>query len=407
MTTTKHVLISGGGIAGPALAYWLHRHGFAATVVEKAPAPRDGGHAVDFRGEVHLSLLRSMGLLEGIERLRTGMGPMTYVDARGKRLVDSPADLFSGDVEILRGDLAGLLHERTKPFTEYVFGDSITSLTEDATGVHVTFERGAPRRFDLVVGADGIHSGVRRLVFGEEARFIKHLGLHYAIFTVPNYLGLDHAGRIYTTPGKLVSYYTARRNTEARAVFYFAAGELPHARRDTAAQRAVLREHFAGVGWESDELLRRMDQAPELFFDQIAQVKLDSWARGRVVLLGDAACCASPLSGMGTGLAMIGAYVLAGELAEAGGDHRTAFARYEAELREYAEGCQKSADGVSGFLVPKSRRMAWLLRQQQRLLPYLPGKKLIAKSVRKTAEAITLKPYAGKPVAPAGPRLVD
>ncbi|MFD9476420.1 FAD-dependent monooxygenase [Streptomyces nojiriensis] len=395
-TETKNisVLISGASVAGPALAHWLHRYGFTTTVVERAPALRDGGYAVDFRGEAHLSVLRGMGILEAVEQARTGMGSMAYVNKAGKPQAKLPADLFAGDVEILRGDLARILYEATAPHTEYVFGDSVTSLTEDAEGVTVSFERGAPRRFDLVIGADGMHSTTRRLAFGPQERFVRHLGVHCAIFTTANRLGLDHTGHAYRTAGRLVAMYSARHNTEAKAVFYFASPLLDLDRREVARQQAVLAEQFAGNGWESDRLLEDMRYAPDFYFDSVGQVRMDSWSRGRVALLGDAAYCPSSLSGMGTGLALVGAYVLAGELAAARGDHRGAFARYEAELREYAAGCQKMGDGVARLMVPGSRLTATLLNRYYKVMPYLPGKDMAARIARRTAENITLRDYS-------------
>lgn len=392
-TTNRSVLISGASVAGPVLAYWLHRHGFTPTIVERAPALRDGGYAVDFRGEAHLSILRRMGILDDIERARTGMGSMWYVNSAGKPLAKLPADLFAGDVEILRGDLARILYDATKEHTEYVFGDSITSLTEDADGVTVTFERGTPRRFDLVVGADGLHSTTRRLAFGPEEDYVRHLGLYCAIFTTANHLGLDHIGHAYRTANRLVAMYSARHNTEAKAVFYFGSPILDLDRRDVARQQAVLAEQFAGNGWQSDRLLRDMRLAPDFYFDSVGQVRMDAWTRGRVALVGDAAYCPSSLSGMGSGLALVGAYVLAGELAAAHGDHRVAFAAYEREMRAYAEGCQKMGDGVAKLMVPGSRFLASVLNRYYKVMPYLPGKNMAAKIARKTAENITLRDY--------------
>ncbi|MEZ0074762.1 FAD-dependent monooxygenase [Planotetraspora sp. GP83] len=391
--TNTNILISGASVAGPALAYWLRRHGFTPTVVERAPALRDGGYAVDFRGEAHLTVLERMGILDEVKRAATNMGAMSYVNEDGKQIASMPADLFSGDVEILRGDLARILYDATRDEVEYIFDDSITSISETADGVDVTFERGAPRRFDLVVGADGLHSNVRALAFGPESRFVKDLGLHCAIFTTANHLGLDHTGQAYSTPGKLVAMYSARKNTEAKAMFYFGSPSLAYDRRDVAQQKKILAEAFAGVGWETPRLLRDMRDASDFYFDSVSQVHMDRWSTGRVVLLGDAAYCASPLSGMGTGLAMVAAYVLAGELAEAGGDHRTAFARYEEAMRDYARGCQKQGEGVSKWMVPENRFIAWFMNTNFRLLPYVPWKGLIAKGVRKTASAITLKNY--------------
>ncbi|MFC4013116.1 FAD-dependent monooxygenase [Nonomuraea purpurea] len=388
-----NVLISGASVAGPALAYWLHRHGFTPTIVERAPALRDGGYAVDFRGRAHLSILRRMGILADVERAATGMGSMSYVNDAGKPLARMPADLFSGDIEILRGDLAGILFDATKEHTEYVFGDSITSLAEDEHGVSVTFERAAPRRFDLVIGADGLHSVTRRLAFGPEERFVRHLGVYCAIFTTANHLGLDHTGHVYRTADRLVSMYSARHNTEAKACFYFGSPVLGLDRKDVARQQAVLVEHFAGNGWQSDRLLHDMRFAPDFYFDSVGQVHMDGWSRGRVALVGDAAYCPSSLSGMGSGLALVGAYVLAGELAAAHGDHRVAFARYERELREYVAGCQKLGDGVAKIMMPSNRLLLAFLNRYYKLLPYLPGKNIPAIMGRRAAENITPRDY--------------
>ncbi|MFD0887832.1 FAD-dependent monooxygenase [Streptosporangium algeriense] len=389
-----NVLISGASVAGPALAYWLHRHGFKPTIVERAPALREGGHAVDFRGQAHLSILRRMGVLSELEAVRTDIASTWYVNSEGRRQARMPDDLFSGDVEILRGDLARVLYEASRDRAEYVFGDSITSLTEDGDGVNVTFERGAPRRFDLVIGADGLHSNTRRLTFGPEENYVKHLGVYCAIFTAGNHLGLDRTGHAYLTPGRLVAMYSTKHDTEARAVLYFASPPLERVRRNVERQRAVLTEHFAGNGWQSDRLLQDMHHAPDFYFDSVGQVRMDGWTRGRVALVGDAAYCPSSLSGMGSGLALVGAYVLAGELAAAHGDHRVAFARYEEAMREYAVGCQKMGDGVAGFMVPQSRLLATFLKQYYKVMPYMPGKKLMVAKTRKVAENIALHDYA-------------
>ncbi|GII56534.1 FAD-dependent oxidoreductase [Planotetraspora thailandica] len=387
------ILISGASIAGPALAYWLRRHGFTPTVVERAPALRDGGYAVDFRGDVHLTVLRRMGILAAIERERTHMGDMSYVNAAGKKIATIPAGMFSGDIEILRGDLARILYDATKDHAEYLFDDSITAMTEDDDGVQVTFERGAPRRFDLVVGADGLHSNVRALAFGPEHDYVEHLGLYTAIFTMDNHLGLDHTGRMYGLPGKVAALYSARHNTEAKVMFHFGSPPLTYDRSDVAQQKKIVARMFDGIGWETPRLLDAMWDAPDFYFDSVSQVHLDIWSRGRVALLGDAAYCPSPLSGMGTGLAMVGAYVLAGELAAAGADHSAGFAGYQQAMRHYVAGCQKAGQGVAKWMVPDNRLMTWFVNQNYRVMPYIPWKGLMVRSIRKTASAITLKPY--------------
>lgn len=395
-----NILISGAGVAGPALAHWLGRQGHSCTIVERSPGLRDGGHAVDFRGRAHLTVLRRMGIKEAVERHRTRAGASWIVDEHGREIAAMPEDLFAGDIEILRGDLVRILHEHA-PAAEYVHGDSIASITEDPGGVDVTFEKSPPRRFDLVVGADGLHSTVRALTFGPEERFLHHLGLYCAIFTVPNHLGLDRGARSYNTPGRIAAVYSGRDASEARAMFWFASPPLTYDRRDVAAQRRLLAAKFDGMGWEVPALLGLMDDAPDFYFDSAAQIVMDRWSRGRVVLLGDAAWCASPLSGMGTGLAMVGAYVFAGELAAAGGDHTAAFARYEQVMRGYVTGCQKSAHGTAEWMVPSSRLRMRLTTAGVRVMRYLPWTKLIARSIRKTAEAVSLKDYAFTP--PAGP----
>ncbi|PRY37462.1 FAD-dependent monooxygenase [Umezawaea tangerina] len=338
------VLISGAGIAGPALALWLGRAGCTVTVVEKAPAPRDGGQAVDFKGATHRAVLERMGILDDVRRLQTGGHDQTVVDADGRPLAVIPGEFTGGEIEIRRGDLSRLLHERTAEVCEYVFGDSVTSLTETADGVHATFERGAPRTFDLVVGADGIHSTVRGLAFGPEDDYVHHLGYHYAL--------TDLGGRaeepvVYNEPGRMA----AVGGPKATAFFVFAADRLDYDRYDAEQQKAVLRNAYRGAAWRLPELMSGVDGAAEVYVDSISRVEVDGYSRGRVVLLGDSAY-GNTLGGFGSGLAVVGAYVLAGELVEAAGDHRTAFRRYEEKFRPYAK---VSKNGNAGpFLAPRT-----------------------------------------------------
>ncbi|SDK16669.1 FAD-dependent monooxygenase [Streptomyces indicus] len=346
-----NILISGAGVAGQALAYWLHRHGHTATVVERAPRLRDGGFAVDFRGEA-LDVLDRMGLLGQVRALDTQMGDATMVDADGRPYATLPAVVYAGDLEILKGDLTRLLHEVTCDVAEYVFGDSVTRLEEQADGVRVEFERGAPRTFDLVVGADGLHSRTRALAFGPEERFLRHLGIYSAVFSLDNYLGLEHTGLLYSVPGKAANIFSARGNTEARAALHFASERFAYDRHDLAEQRRILARRFAGEGWEIPRLLREVAACEDLYFDANAQVEMESWSRGRITLLGDAGYCAAPTSGRGTSQALIGAYVLAGELAAAGGDHVRAFAAYEREMRGFVAEHQKAGrEGAEAFFM--------------------------------------------------------
>ncbi|MBJ6761178.1 FAD-dependent monooxygenase [Myxococcaceae bacterium JPH2] len=336
----KTVLISGASIAGPALAWWLRHHGFEPTVVEQAPAPRLGGQAIDIRG-VALQVIERMGLLAEAQRVRTRMKGMSVLDPDGnermrtEEMTFSAGQLDSADLEVLREDLTRMLLERTQPQVEYRFGDSITSLRQDARGVHVEFKHGPPRDFDLVVGADGLHSNVRRHAFGPESQFVRHLGTQLAIFRAENFLGLDQ-WQVWMRDGDAgFGIYPVRDNTELRITVGFGGGAQDTSLRDPEAQKQLVAERLAHLRWETPRILRAMWDAPDFYFDAMAQVHLEHWSSGRVALLGDAAWCASPLSGQGTSMALVGAYVLAEELARAQGDFTGAFRRYEERLRPF------------------------------------------------------------------------
>jgi 2-polyprenyl-6-methoxyphenol hydroxylase-like FAD-dependent oxidoreductase len=347
------VLISGASIAGPALAYWLGRFGFRPTVVEIAPEPRTGGNAVDFRGPLHLGLLRRMGVLADLEELRTGGTAMRFVDARGERLMEMPADFAGGDLEVLRGDLSRVL-AAAGPSTEYRFGDTITAMTETPDGVDVTFRSGLRRRFDLVIGADGVHSTVRRLAFGPEERFVRHLGYYVAGWDVPNEWELTRDLRAYNVPGRMISVAGDHRDPDRASAFAaFAAPKIDYDRHDPDAQRQILRDRFGDLGWLTPRLLAALDTAPDLYFDQVCRVDISPWHDGRIALVGDAASGAT-IGGQGNGTALVEAYALAGELALARGDHRVAFGRYQARVTKFAKRTQKGGDTTGRFLAPRT-----------------------------------------------------
>ena len=398
MDTNRDILISGASVAGPALAYWLSRYGFRPTVVERAPQLRGGGYAVDFRGAAHLSVLAKMGILDVVKARQTHLSATTIVDQQDRPVAQMPAHVFAGDVEILRGDLGRILYEATQDSTEYIFGDSITSLDERADGVRVCFEHSQPRTFSLVIGADGLHSKVRRLAFGEDDRLVEDLGLCVSIFSMPDSAGLDHAGMLCSVPGRTAGVFSAGDN-QAIAQLYFATPSISYDYRDVTQQKQIVAEAFADMGWRVPQLMAAMQQAPDFYFDTVSQVHLDSWSAGRVALVGDAACAAGP-GGNGTGNAVVAAYVLAGELAAAGGDHQTAFGRYEQLVRPYVAKGQKQARGGKDFLAPATPKKIAQVHRFYKMLPYLPVKHLMKYLTTRTATGIKLPDYP----APERPR---
>ncbi|EOD58674.1 FAD-dependent monooxygenase [Amycolatopsis vancoresmycina] len=393
------ILISGAGIAGPALAWWLNHYGFRTTVVERAPSLREGGYKVDIRG-VAVEVVRRMGLLDEVHAASTDMRGAAFVNRRGKELATLDADTFGfrhgDDTEILRGDLARILYDATRGNTEYVFGDWITGLDERPGGVEVTFAHGTPRRFDLVVGADGLHSGVRALAFGPEEDYLRRFDAYVSIATVPNSFRLDRWELLHAAaPGRMVNVYSTARASDAKAAFWFTAPPLAYDRRDVDAQKAIVADRFADLGWEIPALLTAMSSAGDFYFDPVCQIVMDRLSTGRVVLLGDAGYCASPASGQGTSLALAGAYVLAGELAA---DFPAGLSRYEALMRPFIEKNQALAKTALRGIIPQSRAFAWFNTRMIRLLPHLPGRNRVleqmSRPIREAANALELKDYA-------------
>lgn len=347
MVSGIRVLVAGASIAGPALAHWLRRRGAEVTVVERAPELRPGGQAVDARG-VAKEVIRRMGLDAAVRAARTETAGAYTVDVDGKvletyRADDDGGDGYIADIEILRGDLSRVLHEDTRDGVEYVFGDRIAELTQDADGVDVVFAGGEERRFDLVVGADGLHSALRAMVFGPRERFVRHLGLVLAFYTVPNEFGLERWLIDYqdSESGRSAGLRPLQDASQAMAMLSFPSADFDIDYRDVAAQKRLLRERMAGFGWLTPGILAHLDDTPDFYLDQVAQVVMDRWSSGRVGLLGDAAFSSSPMSGGGTGLALVGAYLLAGELAAAGWDPEAGFAAYEARMRSFVEANQE------------------------------------------------------------------
>jgi 2-polyprenyl-6-methoxyphenol hydroxylase-like FAD-dependent oxidoreductase len=339
------VLVTGASIAGPALAHWLHRRGAEVTVVEQSPGLRPGGQAVDARG-VAKEVIRRMGLDAAVRAACTNTAGAYTVDADGTvlethRAEDNDGNGYISEIEILRGDFSQLLYEDTRARAEYVFGDRIAELSQDADGVDVNFASGDRRRFELVIGADGLHSALRAMVFGPREQFVRHLGLVLAFYSVPNEFGLDRWLVDYQEAGRSAGLRPIRDADRAIAMMSFPAAHFDLDYRDVEAQKRLLREQMAGFGWQTPRILAHLDEASDFYLDQVAQVLMDRWSRGRVGLLGDAAFSASPMSGAGTGLALVGAYLLAGELAAADWNPAAGFVGYEQRMRSYVEANQE------------------------------------------------------------------
>jgi 2-polyprenyl-6-methoxyphenol hydroxylase-like FAD-dependent oxidoreductase len=406
--TDRRVLILGASIAGPTLAWWLCRSGFTPTVVEQTPALRAGlgGHAVDLFGPA-VDVAEWMGVLPQVLAARTRTERVT-IERPGKPPVEVDlgrlvAGISERHVEIMRGELASILYQASRDDVEYRFGDTIRTLHQDGDAVEVGFEHGPPRRFGLVVGADGLHSGVRRLVFGEEAPLRHWLGGYLGVFSLPNYRGLDGRMVAYSAPGRTAAMYPVRQTGQARALFLFrAAAELHHDHRDLDQQRRLLREAFAEDAWEVPRLFAALEQADDFYFDSISQIRMPSWSSGRVTLVGDAGYSPGPAVGGGTALAVVGAYILAGELRAAGGDPATAFRSYESRMGEVVRRFRTIGPTVMKTLIPATPLQVWLTAQALRLVPRLPAtlqRRLSAFQGRpaKALEAVTLDKYEPPP----------
>lgn len=403
----KHtdVVISGAGIAGSAAAFWLARAGLSVTVVERAPAPRPGGQAVDLRGAGR-TVVDRMGLLDRARSVATDQHGLELVGSDGRSLFRMPVDSFGGEgiiseIEILRGDLAELLHHAAAPTAEHLFDNTITGLTEDADGVTVALESGDPIRCRLVIGADGSHSTVRRLIM-DDRDVVRPLGCYTSWFSTADVV--DHGGwvQMYNAPGLVAMVRPGRVAGDLKVGLTFRSAPISYDRRDVGAQRALLRQRFAHAGWQLPQLLRGIDAADDFFFDSFDQIRMDRWSRGRVVLLGDAGYSPSPLTGLGTSLALVGAYVLAGELAAAPDDHRRALTRYEEILRPYVSQAQQLPPGGAAGFAPSNRLMIALRTASMRASLHWPLRQLMERQFAKS-DAIELPDY---PIAAAMPQPV-
>jgi 2-polyprenyl-6-methoxyphenol hydroxylase-like FAD-dependent oxidoreductase len=356
MTMNERILISGASIAGLTTAHWLARYGFRPTIVERAPALRAGGNGVDVRAHA-TEVVERMGLMPRVRAVAADVQGMKFVDADDRAIarVDTTG---SSELEIMRGELVAFLRESTD--VEYLFDDSIRHLRQDDDGVDVSFDRADARRFDLVIGADGMHSTVRRLAFGPEANYLRHKQHYFAFADADATLGENRWMTMYNVPGKMAGIYRSGNHPQAKAYFAFRSGPLAYDHRDVAQHKRLLRDAFAGdTSWRVRELLAVALADPDFYFDALSQVHMESWSTGRIALVGDAAWCASPASGAGAELALVGAYRLAGELAAAGGEHRVAYPRYDRSHRDLVNRKQQIGLNVR-LMIPQTAAGKWI-----------------------------------------------
>ncbi|MVM33744.1 FAD-binding monooxygenase [Spirosoma sp. HMF4905] len=351
----RKVLISGASIAGPTLAYWLAHYGFNVTVVERAPALRLGGQNIDVNGPAQL-IAQKMGIEADIRAANTGELGLQLIGQDNQVVAAFPKDgAMSGtqELEIIRGDLVSILYERTKQNVTYWFGDSITALEQRPDQVNVTFSSGKTDTFQFVIAADGIRSRTRRLVFGEEPVF-KYLGLYTAYLTIPRQKTDNDWWRWYTAVDRRIVMLRPDKQGTMRASVAFMAAEQAYDNLSAAEQKQMLKDKLAGAGWETERIVGALDDTADVYFDKVGQIKAPRWFDGRVAMIGDAAYCPTPLTGKGTTLAMVGAYLLAGELASHQ-DYQAAFVAYEKRMRPYVEAVQKLPPGVPWLVYPRTQ----------------------------------------------------
>lgn len=370
------ILISGAGIAGPTLAYWLAHYGMQPTMVEAAPRLRTGGYLIDFFG-AGLEIAERMELLPEITGRGYRMKEVRVVDERGRRTAGFSAETFARAARgrytsLPRGDLAACIFRKIEGSVETIFGDSVTGVEQREDCVRVSFEKGAAREFDLAIGADGLHSRVRETVFGPESEFEKYLGHKVAAFEVKGYRPRDELIYVmYTEVGQQASRF-AMRDDRTMFLFIFADESVDGTADGVEAQKALLRKRFGQSGWECRQILEALDETEELYFDRVSQIRMNVreglWTRGRVTLLGDAASCVSLLAGQGSALAMVAAYILAGELHRSRGDYAKAFERYQELFGPFVLMKQEAALRFAGYFAPKSKASLFMRNQAMNLM---------------------------------------
>jgi len=392
------IAINGAGVAGPTLAWWLRHHGHDPVLFEVAPKLRTGGYVIDFWG-VGFQVAERMGLIPTLREQGYMVNELRLVNTKRRTVASmdtKPIRKLLDDqfLSIARGDIASTIFHACQG-VETRFGCSIDHIEQHAHGARVRTTDGSEEDFDLVVGADGLHSRVRELVFGPEPRFERFLGFHVAAFTTTDYQPRDELVYVSCAAPKRSIARFALRNGQTLFLLIFR-DQLLSSRPEPHPQpnhdpRPILRNVYADFGWEAPDILARLDDTDDLYFDRVSQIRMDRWTSGRVALVGDAAACVSLLAGEGTGLGMTEAYILAGELHRAQGDHAAAFRAYENKLQPELARKQKSAPRLAGFFAPKNA-LGCILRNIGTNATSLPilGKLLLNRLIR---DNITLPDY--------------
>lgn len=391
----RNILISGAGIAGTTLAYWLSKFGFQPTLLEHAPTLRQGGYAIDFWG-AGFDVAERMGILPGLKLADLNITELEIVDKNDKhksslsyaKIVET---LNGRAFTLLRSDLAKVIYSHLPSSIETIFGNSITEIRQSQENVSITFQDGTSRYFDLLIGADGLHSNVRHLTFGPESQFEKFYNYYTSSYTIPGSQRFSKEFKMYNVPGKQAAIYST--NNDQLTVFYIftTPNKIPFHPRDIETQKQILRSQFQHIGWKCSKLLAEMDTAPDFYFDTVSQIQMEHWHRGRVALVGDACCCPSLLSGQGSTLAMVGAYILAGELKNANGNYEQAFQQYQHILLPFITQKQKLAKSFAKSFIPKSNFGIWLRNYAVALMSIPLVTKLFIKQF--TDHALQMKNY--------------
>jgi 2-polyprenyl-6-methoxyphenol hydroxylase-like FAD-dependent oxidoreductase len=364
----RNILISGAGIAGTTLAFWLKKFGFNPTIIEIAPKLREGGYAIDFMGAGY-DVAERMDIVTKLKKVDIDFSKLSFVDKNNKEKgtmnYQKIKKFLNGRAfTLLRSDLAKVIYNSLGKDTEVIFGDTINNIEQDDEKVVVTLRSGTKRDFDLVIGADGLHSNVRKLVFGTQ--FEKYYGYYTSSYTINNFSVGNDRFSMYNVPYKQVAVYSNKESQTTTFFIFTSPEKLPYS--GVEKQKQILKSEFEHSGWKCPELLSEMDSATDFYFDSISQIMMEKWSKGRVSLVGDAGYCPSLLSGKGSTLAMVGAYILAGELKEANGNYQEAFKQYGILFKPFMDNKQKAARFFAKSFIPKSNFGIWLRNKIFRLM---------------------------------------